>query len=458
MQTLAGGYPGVRSVELRPEVASRLFGLPGLIFLVAHAPLSLGMYLLPQMSTLHITLTFGLAVLIALKCERPESILCVCGYIAGAEVLWRMTEAEAFLHAKYSIVLLSIIGLVRFRSARFSVKPLVYLLFLIPSMLVTFVVADDIRVVRGAIAFNVSGALVMAVCACFCSRLWISPKQLQRIFFFTVAPIIGIWAISLYATATTTHIKFAMHSNWETSAGYNPTYVSAPLGLGGLLCYLLFLMNFSAGMLKKTVIIIGFILLTVQSTMTFSRGGIYMEFGAAAVASYYLFRSKFLRAKLLLLAVFLIFFTAYLIVPTLDSFTKGRFSMRFTDTNPTRRDTLVMDDVRTFFENPLVGVGPGRAKEFRSIGQPLLSHTEYSRLLSEHGIFGLVSLFLLVVMIYDNWRTIGQGGFYLLAVMAWGLLFFAVLATRIALPCFFVALSFMAPCRDELNEPETEEH
>jgi hypothetical protein len=217
-------------------------------------------------------------------------------------------------------------------------------------------------------------------------------------------------------------------------------------------------MNSSASVLKKTVIITGFVLLTVQSAVTFSRGGIYMEFGAAAIATYYLFRRKFLRAKLLLLAIFLTFLTAYFIVPTLDSFTRGRFSMRFTDTNPTRRDTLVMDDVKTFFENPLFGVGPGRAREFRSIGQPLLSHTEYSRLLSEHGVFGLVSLILLVVMMYDNWRTIGQRGFSQLAVMGWGLLFFAVLATRIALPCFFAALSFMAPSRDESNEADTDEH
>jgi O-antigen ligase len=88
-----------------------------------------------------------------------------------------------------------------------------------------------------------------------------------------------------------------------------------------------------------------------------------------------------------------------LVLPTIDAYTGGLVSARFTDDRLTGRDKIVQADLIIFRENPLLGVGPGQSKyghekTFRTAS----AHTEYSRLLAEHGSLGAVALVLLVAM------------------------------------------------------------
>jgi len=52
-----------------------------------------------------------------------------------------------------------------------------------------------------------------------------------------------------------------------------------------------------------------------------------------------------------------------------------------------------------FADNPLLGIGPGAGTEKRvdyGYGDRVAAHIEYSRLLAEHGLFGVFSLLILV--------------------------------------------------------------
>ena len=54
--------------------------------------------------------------------------------------------------------------------------------------------------------------------------------------------------------------------------------------------------------------------------------------------------------------------------------------------------------IQIFYDYFLTGVGPGQAPKLREIygyGKRVAAHTEYSRMLSEHGMLGLFSLLLL---------------------------------------------------------------
>ena len=64
----------------------------------------------------------------------------------------------------------------------------------------------------------------------------------------------------------------------------------------------------------------------------------------------------------------------------------------------TGRSDLMSFELDEFFKNPVLGVGVGKIKELRleSEGIEAASHNEMSRILSEHGLFGLIALIILL--------------------------------------------------------------
>ena len=58
-------------------------------------------------------------------------------------------------------------------------------------------------------------------------------------------------------------------------------------------------------------------------------------------------------------------------------------------------------DINIFHDNVFTGVGPGQAFKLRKeygYGKQVAAHTEYSRMLAEHGILGLISLIILIAV------------------------------------------------------------
>jgi hypothetical protein len=63
------------------------------------------------------------------------------------------------------------------------------------------------------------------------------------------------------------------------------------------------------------------------------------------------------------------------------------------------RESIFLADLIVFTQYPILGVGPGSAMEARAaIGCISISaHTEQSRMLSEHGLYGFMALLLLII-------------------------------------------------------------
>ena len=65
----------------------------------------------------------------------------------------------------------------------------------------------------------------------------------------------------------------------------------------------------------------------------------------------------------------------------------------------TGRALIYEIDLNIFIDHFFTGVGPGKATELREVygyGKQVVAHTEYSRMLAEHGITGLFSLLILI--------------------------------------------------------------
>src|SRR5262249_53559813 len=115
-----------------------------------------------------------------------------------------------------------------------------------------------------------------------------------------------------------------------------------------------------------------------------------------------------------------------LIFPQLNAFTAGRLKERFADARTSGRDQLLSDDLKLWKEHPLLGVGPGVGKWLRDKSGSA-AHTEDSRLLSEHGLFGLAAMVILFVVLARQFREAAPMSHRALVIslLVWALLFMA---------------------------------
>jgi len=145
-----------------------------------------------------------------------------------------------------------------------------------------------------------------------------------------------------------------------------------------------------------------------------------------------------------------------LLFPALEQWTSGALGARLRDIEPTGRIEIIQSDLEVFMENPVFGIGLGQSNyEHARYFRVSNTHTEYSRMLAEHGIFGLISLLILAVVLglkflHKNEPVVKA---VIVACLTWGLLFMAHSATRLVAPSFLIGLAF---AHFELNIPTTE--
>jgi O-antigen ligase len=194
-----------------------------------------------------------------------------------------------------------------------------------------------------------------------------------------------------------------------------------------------------------------------QSALTFSRGGLYMATGGAAVAVIFMIQDRRSRLRLFALIAALFLVINFILLPQLDEFTGGALSKRFSDTRTTGRDGIALSDLQVFIEHPLVGVGPGQTRHYRELDSAFsksAAHTEFSRLLAEHGAFGLVAIVVLLLMAFQHFsqaRT-ARGRAVAGSMTAWGLLFMISAAMRLVAPCFVFGLAAATVLPEEAAE------
>ncbi|HVQ37611.1 MAG TPA: hypothetical protein VMS31_08760, partial [Pyrinomonadaceae bacterium] len=185
--------------------------------------------------------------------------------------------------------------------------------------------------------------------------------------------------------------------------------------------------------------------------------GLFIAFTSSMLTSLFLLKNRRARIRLLVLGALLFVFGSYVLLPKLDEFTRGYLVTRFRNTAPTRRDVIVADDLKTWEDNPVFGVGPGQAKfHHKSFRRTVAAHTEYSRLVAEHGVFGFLALVLLVVAAVRTVTGASSNPERVLKVMlvSWSLLFMLGDAMRLAAPAFFLGLAFASLVPDGIKMRE----
>ncbi len=424
---------------------SKLFAIAGILLL--HVLLALLMSVSPIIATGHALATLAIGCWFALAGGRLERVVMIGAYIAGSEVLWRMTKAATFWeYGKYALTAVFLLAILRNGLFRGSWLALVYFTLLLPSIVLPMANTDN-GTMRAYLSFNLSGPFALAVSVWFLSQVKLDEEQLSRILLAVIAPVAGIASLATYKLLTTSAITFRRESNLIASGGFGPNQVSALLGLAILSAFLYLMMARRSPSVKLLLIsiIVG---LATQSALTFSRTGLYSAAAAVLVAALFFVRNGKARFQLLMASAIVIPLAYFVIFPQLDSFTGGAIVERFQNTTSTGRSEYLKADLKVWGENPIFGIGPGLAINERetAITRRGAAHTEFSRLLAEHGLFGLGALLIILYIAVANYRRARtmQTRALVVSLIAWAFIFMLASAMRLAAPSFVLGLSSAA--------------
>jgi hypothetical protein len=432
----------------------------GLITFVAiHLIVGPLFYEIRQLAVIHAFIVVGVGVWWAISPRKPiENIAYVGAYITGAEVVWRVTRVSGpvlfYEFAKYLLAALFILALVV--RGQFQIKKqwpaVLYFVLLLPSALIPLTELD-FEVARGDISFNLSGPLALMISVVFFGQVDLSRLDRRKFALGLIGPALCISSILIFLMVTRGAVFDTTVSNKSQSGNFGPNQVSAVLALAGVAAFLSVLED----KVSKGCKLLMFAIMTVvliQSALTFSRGGLYM-FSAAGLAAFLCLVSDS-RKRIRVVAFGLVIFAAteYVIIPALDEFTNGAILTRFQDTRTTGRDELVITELELWAENPVFGVGPGQAMYHRDVSVVFAAaHTEFTRLLAEHGSFGFGSLLMLVLMALRTLRNPMRPAEKALVLSMWtfAMLFLATDGMRILAPSSLIGLSAVTHLKRSLE-------
>lgn len=425
-------------------------------FLLAHVPLGLAMRANPVVSTTHALVVLGLGIGWAFA-GYENRVALWGGYMAVSDVLWRMTSASIqWEFAKYSLALVFALAILRSGRLRGPALPFIYMGLLIPSSFLAVWHLGPQAAFDG-ISFNLSGPLALAMAAWFFSRLTLTASEYAALLIATMGPIVSVGSVALSGILYGEAFRVTRASNFAASGGFGPNQVSSVLGLGALLSLFLLLTTRGARWFKAILfsLMLGF---ACQSALTFSRGGLYTAAGAAAVAVLFVVQDRAARWRLFIGGTIGVGLAVFLVLPGLEQFTGGALAARFEDTGTTGRDLIAKADFTIWSENPILGVGAGMgpASRLAILGRAPAAHTEWSRLVAEHGLLGLGAAVCLIAM---AWRACARDRRPFERALAagfatWAFLFMFHAGMRLAAPAFAVGL---AQCRIRASTVQPEE-
>ncbi len=397
-------------------------------------------------ATAHAYLTILIGIGFAAFGKDARKVTYVAAYIVGAEVLWRMTEARIFWEGgKYYVALILGIALLRFRTRREMLLPLLFFVFLCASVPITLANLGLTAEARDALSFNLSGALALTICAWYFLQLKFDHVMMREVAWCVVFPVLGTALLTIVGILSADKIVFTGESNFDTSGGFGPNQVSAILGLGGGLLLLLF---FTSVRVMSRWLSLGLAIgLFALTALTFSRGGLYNVVVMIILALVHFLQNA--RGRLItIIGLFILSLVGgYVIYPRLNDFTGGMLEARYKDTDTTLRGEIAKVDIDTWLSHPILGVGPGMssAKHAQIFGFDIAAHTEYTRILAEHGALGLVAFLLILVLILRAYlqAPTSQAQTWVVALAAWSFAEMSHSAIRIVAIPFLLGIALV---------------
>jgi hypothetical protein len=427
----------------------------GYIILI-HALIALAVFVLPFLSKIYAIVVPVIGFLIVVKKQNKNNeVLLVAAYMVGVEVFLRMTGGNFNNeYIKFNIIGFMLLGMIY---SNFSTKAFVFwffLILLIPGILMAVAVANFNTDIRKALVFNLSGPVCLAICAVYMFKRNVLFSDLQNIVMAMGFPIFTTAIYLFLYNPSVKDVVTGTQSNFATSGGFGPNQVSTVLGLG-IFIFFAQLLLFSKS--KKLMFLNGALLLLIsfRAIVTFSRGGVITAVVMIMCLLFLLYYFSSPRGKSKFTTVFIVTILMGIGLWTYSYLqTGGLIEKRYANKDAKGRikkdrlggrEEIIDTELKLFVDNPVLGVGAGMGKQAReeSFGMEAASHNEISRMLSEHGLFGVMGLFILFVtpfiLYFDNKQHL-----YFLSFYVFWLLTINHAAMRTAAPAFVYALTLLS--------------
>ena len=424
-------------------------------FVIIHLLIGLVVFLVPPISKVYaITIILVGFRYVILRKNANNEALYVAAYIVGAEVFLRMTQGNIFeQYAKYGVMGILIIGMF-FRG--FSKNAIMYWIFgllLLPGVIYGFFTLNFETDIRKAITFNIIGPITLTVSAIYCYQRIVTFQQIKNIIDMLAYPLMATLVYMYLYTPDIKAVVTNTQSNFETSGGFGPNQVSTILGMGIFLFFIKVILN-SKTIGIRNINIFFFLFITFRGIVTFSRGGIITGFIMIIIVIVLLLLFTKSQAKSRVMTLVFFGFLALTGVGFYTSIqTSGLIDKRYANQDAkgrvkesklTGREKLIESELNMFLDNPILGIGVGKNKEYReeTTGIEAASHNEITRMLAEHGMFGLFGLIILLVTPMALYLNNKQNIFVFSFVVFF---FFSInhAAMRLAAPAFVYALSLL---------------
>ncbi len=434
------------------------------VFLVAlHVLIGIAIYSNLFLSKLYSLLIIGFGLYFVIKTKnRNNEVLYASAYIVGSEVFLRMTDGNPnHEFAKYGIMIFLVIGMIYSGISKSATMYWIYLILLVPGVIIGVYALDYGANIRKAIAFNISGAACLGVASLYTFNKRITISEINNLLLVMGLPIISC---ATYLYLFTPNIKDALTgtaSNGALSGGFGPNQVSTALGLG----MFIFFTRLIFSSRSKIIFLINVVLalyISYRGMITFSRGGMITGFFMILILLLVIYINSKNTSKIKLnyligfLTVAMIstwLFTSYQTGGYIDKRYANQDALGRTKSDRfTGRGEIAEEEFEMFLGSPFFGVGVAKGTEIRSQRMGLIdnfaSHNEITRMMAEHGFFGILALMVLFItplfLYYDNKQNI-----FLLCFVTFWLLTINHAAMRTAAPCFIYALSLLKVRFDE---------
>lgn len=386
--------------------------------------------------------------------NKKDEVLLAAAYVTGFEVFSRMTSAGfSYEFAKYCVMGFLILGMI-YKGFKVNSWPyIVFLLLLVPGIYFSVANLNYDSNVLNAIGFNLSGPVCLGISALYCYDRKIPIERLQGILLSMMLPIISM---TIYVYLYNPNIRDALsgtQSNFQASGGYGPNQVATAMGIAIFILISRFFFVKSRLINIVDLSILGFI--GYRGIITFSRGGIITAVVCAISFIFYLYLKKSTKEKALMLPRIGLITGLVAVVWLISSFsTSGLINKRYSnqdaagrlkDDITTGRGNLITSELDAFYQAPFTGVGVGKVKEYRleKTGIEAATHNELTRMISEHGVFGVLALTILIFTPLF-FRIKNRSNVYLFSFLAFWFLTINHSSMRIAAPAFIYGLSLIS--------------
>ncbi len=392
--------------------------------------------------------------------NKNNEVLYAAAYMVGSEIVLRMTNGNpVYEFSKFGVMIIILVGIYYQGISKNAIAYWIFLLLLIPGVILTSLELNYTISLRKEISFNISGPVCLGICALYTYSRKVTIEQLNNLLLCIGLPIVSC---ATYLTIVTPNIKeiiMGTESNSLTSGGFGPNQVATMLGLG-MFIFASRLFLLSNTFFQFSINLILTMCMAYRGFITFSRGGMITGFVMIFVLLVVSFIFIDKKRKLRMLGMIVFIFIAFLAAWSYSTEqTNGLIQKRYSNQDAsgrnkedqlTGRGELAGEEIETFFEYPIFGIGVGRnmEKRFERTGEVVVSHNEITRMIAEHGSLGILALLIIfvtpLILYVDNKYNI-----YLLCSLLFWLLTINHAAMRLAAPAFLYSLSLLKVVKKE---------